>query len=168
MNTDANSVTTQRPALLPTLIAWVLTFAGAALLIAGIVTGLRALVLFERPHTQAEVIEVRVSQSKTDSKGQVSDLYSPTVRYTVDGRVHVYASSGAISHPYRVGDIITVSYDPKHPERGAIVGMLWFTPVLLLAIGVIMSGVAWGVRHLLPIGTLANLFGAGRLSRPAS
>jgi hypothetical protein len=102
---------------------------GCALLVSSIVTGSRKL-SFLRKAAIAEGTVVRLNAGGSH----------PEIEFTTaSGRQILYPQGGLI-FGYRPGDHVLVRYDQQNPVDTAcldVFGALWFTPLLLSAIGVL-------------------------------
>ncbi|MDV6013311.1 DUF3592 domain-containing protein [Haloechinothrix sp. LS1_15] len=92
--------------------------------------------------TTAVVVEVteRTSQSRdSDGNTRTSTTYCPVVEYTVDGETFTHESAVCTGsrEGNRVGDELTVNYDPADPADAAIDSWLhrWLAPLIMGGIG---------------------------------
>lgn len=87
---------------------------------------------------QGNVIELRLV-TQTDSDGQESTGYAPVFTFIAQNGNPYTAISRSNSNPpqYKVGDSITVLYEPDNPSRARIDSFLdlWFLPVIFGGIG---------------------------------
>ncbi len=70
-------------------------------------------------------------------------LFYPSVRFqTADGRTVEFENKLGTNAPPRVGDEVTVLYDPERPEEAkvALGSMFRFNPKALLVVGAIFLG----------------------------
>lgn len=75
--------------------------------------------------------------------GRTDVLFYPSVRFqTVDGRTIEFRSKLGSNTPPRVGDEVTVIYDPTRPEEAKIAlgSMFRFSPKALAVAGAIFLG----------------------------
>ena len=90
----------------------------------------------------------RRTYSGIDNRPEV--LFFPSVRFqTADGRSVEFENDLGSNAPPRVGDEVTVLYDPLRPEEAQIksVMMLWFLPGMFVAVG--LPSLVFGALGLL-------------------
>lgn len=72
-------------------------------------------------------------------------LFSPIVRFeTIKGKIIEFKSTTSSNPPsHRVGENVSVLYDPKNPYNAKINSFtsLWLAPILFLGLGIIFSGI---------------------------
>ena len=66
----------------------------------------------------------------------------PVVRYEVGGRPFQITGNGRSPAQFDVGEKVSISYDPRVPERGRIVGFQqqYLPPFAILGAGVVLFG----------------------------
>ena len=92
------------------------------------------------PRTEARAMGVVTEHTSRWSHGldHPSLLFFPTVRFqTTDGRTVQFQNKIGTNAPPRVGDQVTVIYDPARPEEAkvALGSMFRFDPKALLVVG---------------------------------
>ena len=92
------------------------------------------------PRTEARAMGVVTEHTSRWSHGldHPSLLFFPTVRFqTTDGRTVQFQNKIGTNAPPRVGDQVTVIYDPARPEEAkvALGPMFSFDPKALLVVG---------------------------------
>ena len=92
------------------------------------------------PRTEARAMGVVTEHTSRWSHGldHPSLLFFPTVRFqTTDGRTVEFQNKLGTNAPPRVGDQVTVIYDPARPEEAkvALGSMFRFDPKALLVVG---------------------------------
>ncbi|HVN16041.1 MAG TPA: DUF3592 domain-containing protein [Anaerolineales bacterium] len=90
---------------------------------------------------------VRLEES-SDSDGTT---YSPVFSYTVDGKQYEYESVNSSNPPSnQVGDVVTLLYDPNHPERARQNSFweLWLLPAILCPVSIVMLFLSIGIPLL--------------------
>ena len=92
------------------------------------------------PRTEARAMGVVTEHTSRWSHGldHPSLLFFPTVRFqTTDGRTVEFQNKIGTNAPPRVGDQVTVIYDPARPEEAkvALGSMFRFDPKALLVVG---------------------------------
>ena len=144
-------------------------FMGLVMLIVGIyliVNGIKDYAEQSRQNdwltTQATVTDVSsevVSSSPRRHGSNSSTYYIMAYEYAVDGETYT-GSTGRMSSPRLVGDVITVKYDPEAPEESTTtlsphtrdLVVLLILGTAIAAVGVFLSGVIGLVRELLQKG----------------
>lgn len=93
--------------------------------------------------TTGEVIERHeVSELDMDAPGRHRITYAITVRYPVDGVMHLYRPAGMNPAP-QLGDRVTVYYQPDDPDDARLGGAgSWMGHGILLSIGLIALAVS--------------------------
>ena len=106
---------------------------GAGLLIAGITTGVMRL-RFVRQATTCDGVVVRLNAGGSH----------PQIEFTTRAQEKISYPQGGFIFGYKPGDRVTVLYDPRDAHGTACVsapGALWFTTLLLCALGVFLAAV---------------------------
>lgn len=78
-----------------------------------------------------------------DNHNHASVLFFPSVRFqTTDGRTVEFDNKFGSNAPPKVGDEVTVIYDPERPEEAKVaLGSMWrVDPKALLVVGAIFVG----------------------------
>lgn len=89
---------------------------GAAFTVAGLLLAVRTWVFLRGATTvQGRVVEL------APSSGENGTVYSPVVEYATPAGTHRVTSDSRSSHPRaKVGQPMSVKYDPDRPDRGKI------------------------------------------------
>lgn len=122
-------------------IVWsVFAFVGTMLVVAGIVTSsVSARRSEERTATAtATIVDVEAHTSR-DSDGYDSTSYYPVLRFEDSDHEEHTVTQNVSSGRYEVGDVVEVSYDPRHPDDNVIMrrdeGTAGFVSVILWIMG---------------------------------
>ena len=89
------------------------------------------------------VVTAHSSRRTYDMDNRAGVLFFPSVRFrTAEGRTIEFENGLGTNAPPRVGDEVTVVYDPERPEeaRVALGSMFRFSPKALLVAGAICLG----------------------------
>ena len=134
-------------ALISLVVFGVLDFIALCVLIAGLVTLIRAKLRSGRQHrADATVVEhQRYLGTMRASSGSSmrTTLIKPVLRFEVEGREHAFVSRIGSNMPPAIGSVVRVAYDPSNPDRAEldsglarylVPGALLFAGLLLLAI----------------------------------
>ncbi|SDD24580.1 DUF3592 domain-containing protein [Auraticoccus monumenti] len=85
-----------------------------------------------------------------DRGGRRSE-YQRLVTWTVDGQEHSAALGATSSKPFRVGEQVTVSYDPARPDRAELQGGASTITLVVggagLAFGALFAGIGLAIRR---------------------
>lgn len=130
-------------------IAWLFLLLGIGLLAGAGYAGSRV-AAFVRSAAEAPgtVTELLASRSR-DSDGREHGTYRPVVEYRLpSGEARSFVSSMGSSPPsHRVGEPVTVLYDPASPEDVRLGGVfsLWGVAIVLGGIGAVFGGIGAGI-----------------------
>jgi hypothetical protein len=144
--------------LISLVVFGILDFIGVCVLLAGLITLLRAKLRSGRQHrADATVVQHQRYSTHMTSSGTGSrmptTMIKPVLRFTVRRREHTVVSRIGSNMPPAIGSAVRVAYDPYDPDRAEIDTVLarYLVPVVLLAVGILLvaifTGVGWSVTH---------------------
>ena len=103
--------------------------------------------------TNGAVVTGTVIENRVVSDSEGGDTYKPIIQYDVDGETYTLESLNSSDPPaYRVGERVSLRYNPAKPEDARINSLwdLWLVPCLLgpaaLVLAVVINGgyfIAW-------------------------
>ena len=127
-------------------IGWFFLVGGICMLVAGSVTYLYARA-FVQDASKAGGIVVEMVERRGDS----GVMFAPVVAFSdAEGKEHkIYSTTSSYPPSYRVGEKVTVLYDPNSPDEGKLDAFfgLWLVPFILTVIGVTHSLIGVGLVY---------------------
>ncbi|MBL9119579.1 MAG: DUF3592 domain-containing protein [Phycisphaerae bacterium] len=82
-------------------------------------------------------------------RSRKSTTYAEHVRFTdAAGAEHEFISGLSTSHPYSVGAVVPVRYDPNDPTSASIDTAFrnWFVPGLIFVMALVFTGIGFSIR----------------------